>query len=365
MENKTNKEIYKYYYEYWENSKWDTNSLYNLSTSDLDISTIRQGALNYAINNLKKSKDDFYDKLTKEKKHTNNIFRIKKPLYKLYEMLSDTNDKEEIIKIIKNSKEKISDIEENYISYIKFHRKYEEEQLMKSLTQKIDFYKEYLNNNTIINENNKQEDIIANANELISIFAINPNISKEEFCISHNITSDEFQELINIVKDNNSPIYSIFIEKIEKQKQKDKENLINAIPFIITKLNEKNFSILDYYLITNTPMIDFLDIAKKLLEEEKITYKDFKTLERFICSNKNLKLCKQKDIDKLLKEKLIINPKLNDDDTYEENSGHEITLEEKEEVLEDLKLKNIPVTTLTFCLAIHKYCNNQEVTRKR
>lgn len=367
MENKTNKEIYKYYYEYWKNSKWDTNALNNLSTPDLDISTIRQVAINYAINNLHITKEEFYNQLTKSRRHTNNVFVIQSSLYKLYEQLSDTNDEEEIIKIIKDSKENISDIEKNYKSYIKFHRKHEEEQLVKSLSQKINFYKKYLENKNIINKktDSKAEKQLAIANELITLFAINPNVSKEEFCISNNITNDEFQELLNIVKDNNSPVYSIFIEKIEKQKLKDKEKLVNAIPFIIAQLKEKSFSLLDYYLLTNTTMIDFLDIAKKFLEKNIITYEDFKILEKFICSNKNLKLCKQKDIDKLLKEKLIINPKLNDDDTYKENSGHELTIEEKEEILENLKLKNIPITNAIFYAAIHKHYSNQEKKKRR
>ena len=41
--NKENiKEICKYYYEYWQNAKWNTKKLANLVTPELDIKKIRK-----------------------------------------------------------------------------------------------------------------------------------------------------------------------------------------------------------------------------------------------------------------------------------------------------------------------------------
>ena len=63
-----NYEIYKYYYEYWENANWNTNTLSNLSTPDLDVQTIRKGAMTYAKQKLHITPKEFYETLTISRK---------------------------------------------------------------------------------------------------------------------------------------------------------------------------------------------------------------------------------------------------------------------------------------------------------
>ena len=45
-------EVFKYYYEYWKQANWQTEKLKNIRTPELDISTIRKGALTYATKYL-------------------------------------------------------------------------------------------------------------------------------------------------------------------------------------------------------------------------------------------------------------------------------------------------------------------------
>lgn len=358
MKNNIN-EIYKYYYDYWKNANWNTNTISNLSTPDLDTQTIRKGAITYATKQLHISKDKFYETLAISRKRLDGNYFISNTLFITFEKLSDEEDKQEIIKILTNSNQNLKTIISKLNTYVQTYRTKEKETILKDLKNKIKIYEDYkLGLTTITKIPNKEK--LQIAHRIILSFSINENISKEEFCKNNNIEITEFETYLNLVKENDSITYSMYINKIEHLKSKEKEKLIKNIPLIIEYLKDENnkFNLLDYYLITKTNLTEFQETIQKLLKDKKISQKEYKILETFISKNKNTKECTTRDTNFLLKEKIITNYQIDQEGRYIENSGTEITQEEKQEILEILKEKSIPISRKIFHLAIQKYTNN-------
>ena len=350
-----NYEIYKYYYEYWENANWNTNTLSNLSTPDLDVQTIRKGAMTYARQKLHITPKEFYETLTISRKRLNGINDITNTTFTTLEKLSDTNNEKEIINIISSSKLDIDYLKSKINIYAATYRKKEKEKIIN------DLYKQYKENSKTQNKQTPQEQELKTAHRIILSFSINQDISKEDFCESHDITSKEFESYLKIVKEMDGVTYSMFINKIEHLKDKEKEKLLTNIPLIIKTLknDNNNFNLLDYYLITTTNLAEFQELAQKLLKQNKITKNEYKILEIFISKNKLTKECTSRDIKFLINEKVIVKPEIDEEGRYIENTGTEITPKEKQAILETLKEKSIPISRKVFHQAIQKYANNQ------
>ena len=77
-----------------------------------------------------------------------------------------------------------------------------------------------------------------------------------------------------------------------------------------------------------------------------------------------MKPCTEHELNTLLDERMILNAKLDKNDQYIENSGTEVTREEKLDIIETLKEKNIPVTQKIYYLAIKKAKQRQKTKTK-
>ena len=233
--------------------------------------------------------------------------------------------------------------------------------IINDLKNKINLYKQYKENSKTQTKQTPQEQELKTAHRIILSFSINQDISKEDFCESHDITSKEFESYLKIVKEMDGVTYSMFINKIEHLKDKEKEKLLTNIPLIIKTLknDNNNFNLLDYYLITTTNLAEFQELAQKLLKQNKITKNEYKILEIFISKNKLTKECTSRDIKFLINEKVIVKPEIDEEGRYIENTGTEITPKEKQAILETLKEKSIPISRKVFHQAIQKYANNQ------
>lgn len=176
-----NYEIYKYYYEYWENANWNTNTLSNLSTPDLDVQTIRKGAMTYAKQKLHITPKEFYETLTISRKRLNGINDITNTTFTTLEKLSDTNNEKEIINIISSSKLDIDYLKSKINIYAATYRKKEKEKIINDLKNKINLYKQYKENSKTQTKQTTQEQELKTAHKIILSFSINQRYIKRRF----------------------------------------------------------------------------------------------------------------------------------------------------------------------------------------
>lgn len=356
-------EVFKYYYEYWKQANWQTEKLKNIRTPELDISTIRKGALTYATKYLNIPKEKFYQTLELNRKPKHNI--LTSSLFILFEKLSDETEEQEIIKLIDNSETNLKVILEKIPTYAKKYRTEEYKQILEKLRHVITIYRQ--EDAKSIKKQDIDKEKLERAHRIIMSYAINDTVTKEDICQDTNITSQEFEEYVNLIKENESMTYTILLHKIEKERAKQIETLKQNIPDIIKILREKpqNFTILDYYSLTTIPVEEFDLICKKMINKKELSSANYILLNsKFIAKNKNMKPCTKHELNTLLDERIILNAQFDENDQYIENSGTEVTKEKKLNIVETLREKNIPVTQKIYYLAIKK-ANSQDKQKQK
>ena len=207
-----NKELYRYYYDYWKNTGWNTNKLITIATPELTIEDIRKNAKIYASKYLNQTEDEFYEEIEKIRNTNSKSFYISQRLFKAYEQISDTNNEEEIIKILDNCDTSIKDIEKKLIEYVSFYRKNEKHTLLMKMKNKINIYKNYLNKKQIpLTKNVNIEEAI----NWITTFIESPEKEKSTFCENNNLDQNLFNEYLEVVRQNYPQTYNSYLEKIK------------------------------------------------------------------------------------------------------------------------------------------------------
>ena len=365
--NKENiKEICKYYYEYWQNAKWNTKKLANLVTPELDIKKIRKLAITYATDYLNMTEDEFYTKISKEKSNQNGNYRVTDTFFKVFESISDTEDYKKVLTIIKenaeyleSNKNKLANQLNNYINVYRTTEK----NLKTELTEKLQILKA----EEKTEKGKPDTKTIKKAQDYILEY-LESDYDKQEFCQEKNISTETFNKYLEIIKNENTPIYNIYIEKAFENNQKKEQELIQKIPEIIELLkeNKNEFNLIDYYLMTNIPLTRLEEICKTEIKNSHLQQRDYiKYLNPFISKNKQIKECSERDIKIMLtNETNIVDFQTDENGNYIPGTGRELSLEEKEQLLNFLKENNIPITKRIFSLAIinyNKYLNQNKI----
>ena len=118
---------------------------------------------------------------------------------------------------------------------------------------------------------------------------------------------------------------------------------------------KRDFDLIDYYEITKLNLNKFFNLSSRYLNID-----DLHLFRTFV-----LKYGKEKRIDDLDLDSKIFGPKFFVGVKFDEhgrvilNSGKEITLSEKEGIISYLKTNKIPVTFITYKLAVRRLINNE------
>ena len=365
---KENKEMYQYYYDYWSYSDWDSNKLAKLTTPELDIKAIRKYAVIYALEYLDKPKKEFYDeiadKLVQKANLPSSTFSIDKKTLSILEEISDEDSIEQIKDILNKDNIDLKNLKNKISRYVKTFRKEEEPLLSQELRNKV---KDYERTKTeVILKDDSEISSLSNAKAYIVAYSSDDSLTKEEFCHENNITSDTFDSYVNIVKTFDHKTHALLLEKNLKKRAKERKKITRNLPKLveILKQYDKDLPILDYYLMSTTPIEELREIGSEQVQKGKLDRNDFKYIEKLVGENKDLPICSKKDIEKLLKEEIKFNIEFDEQGNYIPESGIKPTPEEKENVIEFLKLKEIPVTKKIYYQAMHKYVNGEILKSK-
>ena len=365
---KENKEMYQYYYDYWSYSDWDSNKLAKLTTPELDIKAIRKYAVIYALEYLDKPKKEFYDeiadKLVQKANLPSSTFSIDKKTLSILEEISDEDSIEQIKDILNKDNIDLKNLKNKISRYVKTFRKEEEPLLSQELRNKV---KDYERTKTeVILKDGSEISSLSNAKAYIVAYSSDDSLTKEEFCHENNITSDTFDSYVNIVKTFDHKTHALLLEKNLKKRAKERKKITRNLPKLveILKKYDKDLPILDYYLMSTTPIEELREIGSEQVQKGKLDRNDFKYIEKLVGENKDLPICSKKDIEKLLKEEIKFNIEFDEQGNYIPESGIKPTPEEKENVIEFLKLKEIPVTKKVYYQAMHKYVNGEILKSK-
>ena len=118
--------------------------------------------------------------------------------------------------------------------------------------------------------------------------------------------------------------------------------------------------------MTNIPLTRLEELCKTEIKNSHLQQRDYiKYLNPFISKNKQIKECSERDIKIMLtNETNIVDFQTDENGNYIPGTGRELSLEEKELLLNFLKENNIPITKRIFSLAIinyNKYLNQNKI----
>ena len=288
-----------------------------------------------------------------------------------YSIVMSKIEKEEDLNIIDNIVENNNNlIHPEYIR--KFLNNYrqtlteeEKENLKEQITTKIDEARKRINYKKMIKR--RQSDV-ENTKEILknidfTLFLDNSIRSIKQFCQLVGITERTYYKCIKILEEVNNPLYLQIKEKIEKHNKKNKEinksteNIISIVKQIECGVIDKDcnirpFELLDYFLNTKLNYSEFFDIYINSNDCSKSSLTAFKN---FMVNNKISYVIADNKM-----AKITVDQELNGTTILMiDNEPYEVTREEKEEVINFLQEKEIPLYIKVYKQALRRHISGK------
>ena len=286
-----------------------------------------------------------------------------------YSIVMSKIEKEEDLNIIDNIVENNNNlIHPEYIR--KFLNNYRQtlteekkENLKEQITTKIDEARKRINYKKMIKR--RQSDV-ENTKEILknidfTLFLDNSIRSIKQFCQLVGITERTYYKCIKILEEVNNPLYLQIKEKIEKHNKKNKEinksteNIISIVKQIEFGIIDKDgnirpFELLDYFLNTKLNYSEFFDIY---INSNNCSKSSLTAFKNFMVNNKISYVIADNKMDKI-----TVDQELNGTTILMiDNEPYEVTREEKEEVINFLQEKEIPLYIKVYKQALRRHIN--------
>ena len=185
---------------------------------------------------------------------------------------------------------------------------------------------------------------------------INSNYkSASLFCEMERIELNKFRRSITIAKLYNTDLYNKYKERVHKTRDKnnvlENDKLKNIVQYITYGINEREFSIVDFLSMTDYSLdafYEFVELSLNDLEYQKVT--------NFVKRYRNMNLISREDI---MKEKREVNCQLDENNLPIINTGHIVTVEEKEEIIDMIYKDGLLLYDAVYNQYLREYFNNK------
>mgnify|MGYP005799698995 CR=1 FL=1 len=269
--------------------------------------------------------------------------------------IENSNDLEEIKIIVKNNMIYLTN--DNIERFITIYRavlddkkkqELENELLKKTEIAKEDIKKENATSRTLGIERRKEN--LYNSIDF-NIFLSSDIKSKDDFCKLMDIKESDFNTLFSMLEVRDNELYLKIKEKIRNLQGQRYAVLINKVNSIADNIingikledgSRRNFEILDYFLSTKLDFNEFIDLYNK---NRNIDIESLKVIKIFFAKNK-------------LTNKLNINQELDGTTIFMiDDKPYEVSKEEKQTVLNYLRVKEIPLYIKVYKQALKRHIN--------
>lgn len=235
----------------------------------------------------------------------------------------------------------------------------------KELTKRLEAYRNYknsqINKKRILekekNDEEKRKRYLEEGSIKIQEF-LESNLTLNAYLKEKNISFDQIQKYVQILADENSELYNIYKQRTSenlKENYKDITDKIKQIVYYIKNGIEVNgeiipFTILDFHLINVNSSKTILKLAEKVLNDY-----DFSILNNFFRKNKygfeHDHSAKQEIINSINR----VNVQKDKEGNLILETGEEVSLETKNNVINYLKTNKVPLNQLTYSIALKRY----------
>ena len=365
-ENEEDREcVFKYIYEYCKENRYDIDKINEVAALlEVTPGTIESYARRYMIEYLKYTFDQYYayrNVFTTER--LRKLYKSKETkAYKTFKSLLNAKTLEEIIYIIENCEVPYNELYPRVFDYVIVHEdgnfKIEEE-----IKRKLKMYINYTAENRKkerqkLIEKEKEEKIIVAKNKITEYLKDNKNITVIEFCKRNNISERKFYEYLKIVQEFDPNLYDLYIQKTNLLKSQRFSKILSQLRLVITLIKNgieeygknRNFDVIDYYMICNISFDSALKISKDNLAKE-----DYIILLKFIKQNISASKAIPSCINQIMKEKVIISCQRDNKGNIIPGTEIIFSNDEKEKLINYLKENEIPINLKTYNTIYKRY----------
>ena len=349
-------------YNYAKNNNFSTKST-SIMSKKLNITEEKY------LGFIKEYVENYLEKEEKNKQINNEQkkeqVRLNKKLISIYDSIINFDTSNSVMKLYFMFN--CTDYSPSYLEkqFVKYEKNYTTEEV-KSFYDKCKICKEYkkdLKKKTTKEKRNNSslESDLLKATSVINDYMNTYNLSFEEFLNIHNINKNDFTEYIRIIKLYDMFTYNNYLSKKEELESIYEDNLRDKTKLVIDGLlngYEENgvirkFDIIDYFSITSLPLSKFSSVSiNKYIRDNQYIVRKFCNRNRYIEKSNTYE---EHTINQIMENEKRIGAEVDKFGRVIENSGRIITDEEKRNIINYLKKKNIVVNMVTFNAAFKRY----------
>ncbi len=314
----------------------------------------------YINSNRKVAREDMK---TIEKKFSHLTDKKMEITYDLYEKLLKAKTREEIIELAESSIQLFRS--SSFSDFATIHHNNELEEVTANLKSKLAIYNDYKKQ---LQEDKMKQKAIQTKNaqiklgrEIVSGFITSDFQTVKDYCRENGFSLKKFQYYLKILQDNQDSCYEEYQKKLLFIKSQKHEQCMKVADVILDKIDHgvvvngeyKEFDLVDYYLITKIP--------PKVLFQEIKGERDVETIKkfaRFYTSYATDKMLNERTLNILLESREVLGVQMDSSGEMIPNSGKEIKLEEKYQILDFLSQNNIPLTYDVYRICLHRIANS-------
>lgn len=351
-------EVLKYIYDFCKNVDYNARRMEELETSfGFCAGSAYRYSKMYAIEYLGIPIEEFNEMKSMVRKEQ------KKPkLYRIFEELLECKDENDMINLLKNSGVHMSVLYDRAYSWAISYRRMND---LKKVRDIINITRQSIQEENIaIKKEERKKKALAQlpiARKMVLDF-IGSSEKIPEFCQKNQIDIIEFKKMVAIVKNYDPNLFEQYSNVTNKHKMESFNFGLQRGKSILEQLNKgvvlndgatREFDVIDYLLTTKLSYSEMLNILKKA----GIPEKDLRRFRIFTNRNKIDAEWTKKGIEDLLNAHYIIGVQLDSNNNIIPGSGHEVTKEEKTNIINYIKTQNIPLCNATYQCAFKRYTN--------
>lgn len=289
----------------------------------------------YADESKKKKKQRRLDNIKKQ-----NELREKEPVYcRVVDFLLRTRDEEKIVKFMAEINEKI-DFKKLYSIACVLYIDYDFSSINQTLRNRLGIYRSYL----------AKTNYIKRSFGVIEKY-IDSSLNIQDFCIQEKIPAGTFKYLIGCVHHYNPSLYHRY--KLKKLHVNEADSVMKKIvKYINEGIDNKEFTIVDYFKMTNRSVNSFFMMIKPYLQDN-----EYDAVLKFYTRYRNIVECSVNDV---LKEKIEINCLLDENGMPIANTGYIVTDEDKRKILSQIQNDGLPIYQPIYKYYLDEYFNKKK-----
>lgn len=373
------KNMCKFCYDISEEYKWINIEIDDYCNKHNIIPlSLKNMAREYTLEVLKldenKREEHWNKKLAYRKDYNLNQAKDIGAFAKMFIQLSEIDGNEEVIKFLESIDKKSNKIKQELVKFISSYNISDD--VKNNLINKVEIYHDYLvNNRKMAQEKKKEEEqdkyIKENLETARSIINEYINSQYEDivtYCDNINLDKKMFDKYLNLIKENDEKIYNNYLEHEERVKKQQHDDLVfRALKVIDMMKNgvdqngiKKEFDLIDYYRYLPLGFDRMLRIVR-----DSINIEDYKLLGSYIETVKTDRELSENEINCIYNTKTITGIQFDEEKKIIPGTGREITKEEKQNIINYLKVNNIPVTNKTYNIIYKRWLSgNLDIDEK-